>query len=177
LAPIALAFFTIGILALILSYGIWKGLGWAWLMSLILATCALVVGGFGALIGALASALPTAIYGLIIIFLGLYPVRMFCARTYIPGTFIFPPVPVTPTAAYVPPVAPAGHCTVPGFSSRTLGAHHLVNNSLVGEAQAHAQRVVRHSRWTRAFAPCAACGSGKHLEHAHSCDIRMRITV
>ena len=107
LVPIAMAYFAIGILALILTYGIWKGLGWAWLSSLILATAALVVGGFSALIGALASALPIAIYALIIIFLGLYPVRMFCGRTYFPGGFIVSPIPVTWSTTPLPSVAPA----------------------------------------------------------------------
>jgi hypothetical protein len=107
LVPIALAYFTFGILALILTYGIWKGLGWAWLLSLILATDAMVLGGFGALIGALAIALPVAIYGLIMIFLGLSSVRMFCGRTYYPRSFIVPPVPVTWSTAPVPSVAPA----------------------------------------------------------------------
>jgi len=107
LVPIAVAYFTFGILAFILTYGIWKGLGWAWLMSLILATDALVVGGFSALIGALASALPIAIYALIMIFLALYPVRMFCGRTHFPRPFIVPPGPVTWSAAPLPPIAPA----------------------------------------------------------------------
>jgi hypothetical protein len=106
LVPIAMAYFTLGILALILTYWIWKGLGWAWLLSLILATDAFVVGGFSALIGALVTALPIAIYALIIIFLGLYPVRMFCGRTYFPGSFIVSPVPVTWSAAPLPSVAP-----------------------------------------------------------------------
>ena len=105
LAPIAIAYFTLGILALIFTYWIWKGLGWAWLFSLILATDALVVGGFSALIGALATVLPSAIYALIMIFLGLYPVRMFFGRTYFPR-FIFPPVPVTWSAAPLPSMAP-----------------------------------------------------------------------
>ena len=107
LVPIAVGYFTIGILAFILTYGIWKGLGWAWLLSLILATDALVLGGFSALIGALASALPIAIYALIIICLSLYPVRMFCGRTYFPGSFIVSPVPVTWSATPLPSVAPA----------------------------------------------------------------------
>jgi len=106
LVPIALAYFTIGILAFILTYWIWKGLGWAWLLSLILATAALVVGGFSVLIGALASALPIAIYALIIIFLSLYPVRMFCGRTS-PRSFIVPPVPVAWPAGPLPSVTPA----------------------------------------------------------------------
>ena len=106
LVPIAIAYLTLGILALILTYWIWKGLGWAWLLSLILATDALVVGGFSALIGALATVLPTAIYALILIFLSLYPVRMFFGRTSFPR-FTYPPAPVTWSAAPLPPVAPA----------------------------------------------------------------------
>lgn len=107
LVPLAMVYFTIGILAFILTYGIWKGLGWAWLLSLILATDALAVGGFGALMGALAGAFPIAIYALIMIFLGLYPVRMFFGRTYFPRSFVFPPVPVAWAAAPFPSVAPA----------------------------------------------------------------------
>jgi hypothetical protein len=106
LVPIAVAYFTFGILAFILTYGIWKGLGWAWLLSLVLATDALVVGGFSALIGALVVALPIGIYALIIIFLGLYPVRMFCGRAF-PRSFIVPPGPVTWSAAPLPSVGPA----------------------------------------------------------------------
>ncbi len=106
LVPIAIAYFTLGILAFILTYGIWKGLGWAWLLSLILATDALVVGGFSALIGAFASALPTAIYALIMIVLGLYPVRMFYGRTRFPRSFL-PPVPIPWSAAPLPPMTPA----------------------------------------------------------------------
>jgi len=106
LVPVAIAYFTIGILAFILTYWIWKGLGWAWLLSLILATAALVVGGFSVLIGALASALPTAIYALIIIFLSLYPVRMFCGRTS-SRSFIVPPAPVRWPAGPLPSVASA----------------------------------------------------------------------
>ena len=107
LVPIAMAYFTLGILALILTYWIWKGLGWAWLLSLILATAALVVGGFSVLIGALASALSIAIYALIIIFLSLSSVRMFCGRTYFPRGFIVSPVPGPWSAAPLPSVAPA----------------------------------------------------------------------
>jgi hypothetical protein len=107
LVPIAMAYFTLGILALILTYWIWKGLGWAWLLSLILATAALVVGGFSVLIGALASALSIAIYALIIMFLSLSSVRMFCGRTYFPRGFIVSPVPGTWSAAPLPSVAPA----------------------------------------------------------------------
>jgi hypothetical protein len=107
LVPIAVAYFTFGILAFILTYGIWKGLGWAWHLSLILATAALVVGGFSVLIGALASALSIAIYALIIIFLSLSSVRMFCGRSYFPRGFIVSPVPGTWSAAPLPSVAPA----------------------------------------------------------------------
>jgi hypothetical protein len=105
LVPIAIMYFTIGILAFVLTYWIWRGLGWAWMMSLILATDALVVGGFSALIGALVSALPTAIYALILICLGLYSVRVFCGRIYFPRSMVSP-VPVAWSAAPLPPMAP-----------------------------------------------------------------------
>ncbi len=107
--PIAVAFFVFGILALILTWGIWKGKGWAWLMSLILATDAIIVGAFGALIGALAFALPILLYGIILIFLGLYSVRAYCGRTYV-SPYIFPPVPVNwgaPPPIVAPPPMPA----------------------------------------------------------------------
>ena len=162
LVPIAMAYFALGILALILTYGIWKGLGWAWLLSLILATTALVVGGFSALIGALASALPIAIYALIIIFLGLYPVRMFCGRTYFPGGFIVSPVPVTWSATPLPSVAPAyGR---PAYSS-------AVQQPYYPRSQPMSQQLVG---WGTGV--CPSCGSP--LQNAASfcamCGLRFR---
>ena len=94
-APTAVAWFTLGTLAFIVAPFIWKGNGWAWLFGLVLATDALVLSGFGILMGSLAVTLPLAVYGLILIFLGLTQVRAYCGRTYVPGPFIFPPVALT----------------------------------------------------------------------------------
>ena len=90
-APIAVGWFTLGTLAFIVAAFICKGKAWAWLFGLVLATDAIVLGGFGLLLGSLAVALPLAAYGLILIFLGLTQVRAYCMPSYIPSPSIFPP--------------------------------------------------------------------------------------
>jgi hypothetical protein len=104
------AWLTLGVLALIVAGFVWKGKGWAWLFSFILATDALVLGGFGGLLGSLSVALPIAVYGLILIFLSLTQVRAFCGRTYMPGPFVFAPIAAPRVAAQpiltAPPVYP-----------------------------------------------------------------------
>ena len=107
LPPIAAAWLTFGILAFILVAVIWKGKAWSWLLSLILATDALVLGGFGVLLGSLTIALPLAVYVLILIFLSLSRVRTYFGRAYVPTPFIFPQVPpawVTTPPYPAPPV-------------------------------------------------------------------------
>lgn len=157
--PVAMVYFTIGILALILTYGIWKGLGWAWLLSLILATDALVVGGLGALIGAVVGALPIAIYALLIIFLSLYPVRMFCGRMYFTRSFIVPPAPAAWSAASLPPVGPAyGR---PSYSS-------VIQQSYYSWPQRPNQQFVG---WGAGVCPSVV----RHLNDTSFCDVRHAI--
>ena len=111
LPPFGVAWLTFGLLAFILAAAIWKGKRWSWLLSLILATDALVLGCFGALIGSLAVALPLALYGLVIIFLCLGRVREYFGSTYNPAPFGFPQAPpawVAPPYPTAPPIyAPA----------------------------------------------------------------------
>jgi len=130
LAPIAVAWFTLGVLAFIVAAFLWKGKGWAWLFGLILATDALVLGGFGLLLGSVAVALPLAVYGLILIFLALNQVRAYCGRTYVPGPFMSPPVPAMVSTAKPMLAAPAyvhpqyGPAVQQPYAPRLIPAQH-----------------------------------------------------
>ncbi len=137
LVPIGVAWFTFGILAFMLAAVIWKGKGWSWLLSLILATDAVVVGGFALLLGSYAVALPISLYGLTIILLCLGRVRAYFSSTYMPSPFVFPqatpawvaPPAYPPTSIMYPTASP------PSYTSRAPApAQHLAGRGAVGAA-------------------------------------------
>jgi hypothetical protein len=80
-------------LSFCITYGIWTGRGWSWLFSFILATDAVVVGGFGLLLGSFGNAIPIAIY--VLIYLALPSVRVYFGRSYSFPTAVFPPAPAS----------------------------------------------------------------------------------
>ena len=105
---------TFGILAFVIALSMWKGKRWSWLLGIILATDALVLGGFGMLLGSILIILPLVIYVVILIFLSMSKVRAYFGQTNMPYAPFFPSVP----AAWVaPPPLP----TVPAYGSSTYG--------------------------------------------------------
>jgi len=77
LPTLAVLWFTFAVLSFIMAYAIWSSRGWSWVASFIFATNALVVGGFGLLIGSIANAIPIALIALVLISLSLYNVRWY----------------------------------------------------------------------------------------------------
>ncbi len=163
LPPIAVVWFTFGILACILAGGVWKGKGWALLLSIIFASNALILGVFGLLLGSLLVAVPLAVYALILIFLSLSKVRAYCSRTYMPAPFIFPPV--QPAWIAAPPV-PAP----PAYGRPTYGS--TVQQSYYPKPPPAPQQP---SAW-RTAGTCPSCGTPLQSDASYCfiCGIRFR---
>jgi len=99
--------FVLGILSLVLAYGLWKGRRWAWVWSIITAILGLILGIVGLVLVGLTlytvvNIVPIVLYAIILIYLMTPRVRAFFGRT---GGFVVgqPFVPAPPMVQPYPP--------------------------------------------------------------------------
>jgi len=67
MGAVGLLFVVLGLVAFVLAYGLWKGLGWAWTIALILAVIGIIAGLVSLLTGGFQNVL-TLIIQLIIVY-------------------------------------------------------------------------------------------------------------
>ena len=146
LPVLAVLWFTFGIFSFIFAYAVWRGWKWSWVATVVFATNALTVAGFGLLIGSFANLIPIAVITLVLKCMITYPLRVYLGRIApLPSPYVLTPAPYpVPSAArtpYAPQVTPRPSPPQPSYPAGwpsacpTCGAQTIPGASFCGACQ------------------------------------------